>query len=199
MRPSGTRAGPGHIHRGGCTVNMSDHIVFRARGVAASTAPPPADDYRFEFWEPSYLRALPPGAPAARYAVWWIFDRGHLFSNDAYAVVLAWHRDVLAHRLALFPGWFRFPFMAPRDLQFGDLWTSPEHRGMGLATHAMRVGMRERSDGDSRVFWYLTHDTNLASIRTAERAGLERVGRATRTTRAGIRQLGSFELTPSPE
>jgi SAM-dependent methyltransferase len=86
------------------------------------------------------------------------------------------------------------------DLQFGDLWTHPAHRGLGIAPAALCLAIAARSDRD-RTFWYLTHETNVASIRTAERAGLRRMGRAVRTRKLGLSQLGQYELTSqtSPE
>jgi RimJ/RimL family protein N-acetyltransferase len=177
------------------TIPGGDHLVFRTVGLPEVAEAPQPEAYRFEVWEPSLLQPLPSGVPRATYGTWWLFHQARVFRNASYGVVLVWKGDALAHRLGIFPGWFRFPFMARDDLQFGDLWTSPEHRGRGLASHALRVAMRARSEGGDRVFWYLTHEGNTASVRTAERAGFRRVGRAMRTRRWGIRQLGAFELT----
>ena len=136
-----------------------------------------------ELWEPSSFDVVPPSQPR-RYAAWWLFDRARVFSNGGYAVGLVWHGSELVHRLGVFPRWYRWPFMIdPSDLQFGDLWTEPAHRGKGLAVAALRRAIEARSDRD-RMFWYLTHETNTASIRTAESVGLS--GKyAIRTRRSG--------------
>jgi GNAT superfamily N-acetyltransferase len=176
-----------------------DHLVFRGRGNPDREMPVAPDGYCFEVWRPSFLPAAPSGAPRRTYEVWWWFHRLHVFHNRDYRVVLAWHHDVIAHRLALFPGYFRFPFMARDDLQIGDVWTDPAHRGRGLAAYGLRFAMNDvRRDGD-RVFWYLTEATNTASIRTVERAGLSPFGKAARTRRLGARVLGQFVVRPDGE
>lgn len=168
-----------------------DHVVFRA-STSASTSAPPAG-YSFELWTPSAFRTIPDATPKRTYEVWWLFHRMHVFRNRDYAVVLARKGGRVAHRLALFPGYFRFPFMSTRDLQIGDVWTEPADRGRGLAAHGLTYAM-ERSALPGRAFWYLTHDTNVASTRTAERAGMQRIGVAARTKRFGVRLFGHFAV-----
>ena len=175
-----------------------DHLVFSCAGAPSRGVESLPAGYRCEVWEPSTLHALPHGAPRLRYAAWWVFDRTRIFRNDGYAVVLIWKGDTLAHRLGVFPGWYRFPFMGRDDLQFGDLWTASDQRRRGLAVQALRAAISTRGGSTRRTFWYLTHESNLASIRTAEGAGLRLVGRATRTRRWGLRQLGQFELAALP-
>jgi RimJ/RimL family protein N-acetyltransferase len=169
-----------------------DYLIHRAVE-GPSVALPRPSGYRFEFWEPSTRRIVPPGTPRATYSTWWLFHRAHLFKNRDYAVVLAWYGATLAHRLGMFPGWFRFPFMSEHDLQFGDLWTHPAHRGRGLARYALVLGMQRRSSS-SRSFWYLTHEGNTASVRTATSAGFELVGFAERTRPWGLSILGTFDM-----
>ena len=172
-----------------------DHVVFRATADASEKPPLLPKGYTFDLWTPSLLPSTPEGAPRRTYEVWWLFHRLHVFKNREYAVLLVWHGALVAHRLALFPGYFRFPFMARRDLQIGDVWTHPAHRGRGLAAAGLRYAMRSaRRDG--RAFWYLTDQTNVASIRTAQRAGLQRIGAAARTRRFGVRLLGQFVVRP---
>lgn len=169
----------------------NDYVVFASDGGRASEKAPPAG-YQLQLWEPALTAVVPPGAPRPSYTAWWLFDRAHAFRNAGYGVVLVWSGDVLAHRLGIFPGWYRFPFMGPDDLQLGDLWTDPAHRGRGLASAAIAFALRARVD--ARRFWYVTHQANTASIRTAERAGLHLVGTATRTRPFGVRLFGRFRL-----
>jgi RimJ/RimL family protein N-acetyltransferase len=174
-----------------------DHAVYRAVGLPAVVPIPKPEGYELEVWEPSLMRLVPPGVPRRIYAVWWAFDRARVFRNGDYAVVLARKGRELVHRLGIFPGYFRFPFMGRDDLQIGHVWTSPAHRGRGLAAWAVRFAMEQRAT-DRRTFWYLTHDSNLASLRIAERVGFVRFGTAARTRRLGLRILGRFEVTASP-
>jgi len=177
-------------------VNASgaDHLVFRAVELSHAAAPPLPEGYRLDVWRPSLRHIVPPGVPRFRYAAWWAFDRGRVFRNPGYAVVLVTRGGQLAHRLGVFPGWFRFPFMEPDDLQLGDLWTSPAHRGRGIASHAIGAVVRTMQSEPRRAFWYLVHEHNVSSIRAVERAGFQLHGRAVRTSRLGVRLLGGFEV-----
>jgi RimJ/RimL family protein N-acetyltransferase len=177
-----------------------DHIVYRCDRPVASSVHLPTG-YRIEFWRPSYLQRVPAGFPRNTYAIWWLFHQARIFHNPQYAVVRVLWGDELAHRLGVFPGWFRFPFMKANDLQLGDLWTAPAHRGRGLASAAVLFAMANSARADSRAFWYLTHEKNVASIRTAERAGFVSFGHASRTRPWGLRLAGQFRIVEraSPE
>ena len=97
----------------------------------------------------------------------------------------------MIHRSGIFPGYFRFPFMAADDLQIGDTWTQPEYRGQGLATFAIqKIAEAFRKPG--RTFWYVVEQENRASIRAVEKAGFEMLGEGNRTKRFGIRALGAY-------
>ena len=174
-----------------------DHVVFRAAGPSSESRAALPAGYAFELWTPSLLPTTPASVPERTYRVWWLFHRLHVFRNREYSVAIVWHGDEVAHRLALFPGYFRFPFMQRDDLQIGDVWTDPAHRGRGLAAAGLQFAMRHTKRSD-RAFWYLTEETNTASIRTAERAGLRRYGTATRTSRLGVRLFGQFIVHPDP-
>lgn len=176
----------------------NDHVVYRAAVVAGGVVPPDPSGYEFEVWSPTLSRIAPSSTPRTPYVAWWLFDRCHVFRNRDYSVVLGWHRGEVVHRTGVFPGYFRFPFMAHDDLQLGDVWTSPAHRGRGLAVHGLRVAMTTLTQRRDRLFWYLSLETNTASIRAAERVGLVFHAHATRTRRLGLRALGAFELSKPP-
>ena len=159
-----------------------------------SSGPPRPDGYAFSVWRPSPLDLVPPSAPRRTYEIWWLFHTFRGFSNRHYSVVLATREDEVVHRLALFPSYFRFPFMQPDDLQIGDVWTDERHRGRGLARHAVRFAMEQAPT--TPAFWYVTHDSNIASVCVARAAGLEPWGRAMRTRRWGVRLLGHFDARP---
>lgn len=78
--------------------------------------------------------------------------------------------------------WFRFPFMERFDVQIGDVWTSPSHRGRGFATEAcaslMSALVSQECNGD---FYWIADDANIASIELAKRLGYEHVGCCDRT------------------
>jgi RimJ/RimL family protein N-acetyltransferase len=150
-------------------------------------------DYESELWKPSWRRLKPHDVGGAAFLVWWFFHQTRVFANRGYALVLIRHRGQLVHRSGVYPRYFRFPFMAPGDLQIGDTWTSPEHRGHGLATFALREAAR-RAALEGRRVWYVAEADNLASCRVAERAGFRLAGTGERTSPFGVRALGQYRL-----
>jgi len=84
--------------------------------------------------------------------------------------------------------------MSAEDLQIGDTWTEPDHRGKGIASWAINEIVRLKQQ-PGRRFWYVVENNNLPSIRAIEKAGFVRVGSGMRTKRLGLKLLGSFEMT----
>ena len=176
------------------------YVIYCHQNAATEQFPPvtgPAG-YRCEWWRPGIFRIAPAGPRQFAAAAWWLMHYGHVFGSRDYCVFLAKSDDEVVHRSWVFPAFCRFPFMDSDDLQIGDTWTAVEHRGKGLATWAMRsIARREGSRG--RRLWYVTADTNVASMRAVERAGFKRVGTGSRTQRLGLRLLGVFELASTEE
>jgi RimJ/RimL family protein N-acetyltransferase len=83
--------------------------------------------------------------------------------------------------------------MDKSDLQIGDVWTSSEHRGRGLATYALRKVVEENIL-PGRKFWYVAEEGNLGSIKVAEKAGFTKCGVGFRTKRLGLSLLGSYKM-----
>ena len=83
--------------------------------------------------------------------------------------------------------------MTEDDLQIGDTWTAPEHRGKGLANFAVQEIIKQQKQW-KRGFWYVVEEDNLSSIRVIEKAGFRRLGEGTRKSRMGMRFLGSYSV-----
>lgn len=148
-------------------------------------------------WKPSMLEIIPKGVALFPFAVWWVMHYLHIFANRDYGLYLVYDRDNLIHRSVISPGYFRFPFMAKIDLQIGDTWTKSEYRGKGLAVIAVtQIIQLLRKPG--RRFWYLTEESNQASIRVIEKVGFEKVGEGSRTKRCGLSVLGAFVIDKTP-
>jgi len=83
--------------------------------------------------------------------------------------------------------------MNKNDLQIGDTWTHPEHRGQGLATFALRrvVQVRQMT---GRKFWYIVEQDNKPSIRVVEKAGFNLIGKGIKRKRFGLGLLGSYMI-----
>ncbi|WP_162276025.1 GNAT family N-acetyltransferase [Roseimaritima ulvae] len=116
------------------------------------------------------------------------------FRNRQYAVMLAYDGSRPIHRTCVFPGYFRFPFMEPRDLQIGDVWTDPDYRGQGIAGMGLARALTQLASTGPRRVWYLTESTNTASIRLAERIGFTSVGQGSRTKKFHCRALGAYVI-----
>jgi len=150
--------------------------------------------YFFRLWHPTCTQVVPSSVPRIPFAIWWLFHYAHVFVNRDYCLGLVYRDDILVHRSGVFPGYFRFPFMRKYDLQIGDTWTSPDHRGQGLATFAVQEIVNYcRKPG--RRFWYLVDSENLPSIRVIEKAGFRKVGEGLRVPRFGISFLGHYIMT----
>jgi RimJ/RimL family protein N-acetyltransferase len=118
------------------------------------------------------------------------------FANRDYSVALVRESGMTIHRSFVFPGYPRFPFMAPRDLQIGDTWTHPLHRGRGLAGEAIVAALQEHGQAQRR-FWYVVSAENLPSIKVVEKIGFSMVGTAVRTKKYGVRFFGQFVFSPT--
>ncbi len=144
-----------------------------------------------ELWRPSSFRMRPKGFAMVPFAVWWWFHQFRLFRNRDYSILVFRQGDKVVHRTCVFPGYFRFPFMAKNDLQIGDTWTDPAARGQGLATKAIGEVLRRTS---APRYWYLVDQENAPSIRVIEKSGFQNLGTGVRTKRWGLRVLGAYRL-----
>lgn len=152
------------------------------------------DPYTAEFWSPHGVAILPDGLNWIPFAVWSVvFHHGRVFRNRDYQLLLIRKGGKLVHRSCIFPGYFRFPFMADGDLQVGDTWTDPAERGRGLAVWALTMAIR-RLATDGKTVWYICDQDNSASVRVARKVGMKLVGRGVRGRQFGVKLLGKFEI-----
>jgi RimJ/RimL family protein N-acetyltransferase len=131
-------------------------------------------------------------SPANR--AWWIMDRAGQFPRRDLTVYAVHRGERLLHRLLVTPRWHRFPFMDPRDLQMGMLWTDPEMRGKGLAAQAIAAVQADFA-GKCPALWYVVDEDNASSIRLIERLGYRIAGTGERTRPFGWGPLGQFRIT----
>jgi GNAT superfamily N-acetyltransferase len=127
----------------------------------------------------------------ARFAFRYLLDYAGLFSNREAGTLCIHYGNRLVHYSGFTPRYWRFPFLADQDLQIGDTWTDPAHRGKGLAGYALEEIM-EIKQAPGRGFWYVVEDKNAPSIRVVERAGFELLGIGTWRKPWGIKLLGSY-------
>ena len=153
---------------------------------------PPSSEYRIEWWRPRVAHPTPPSRGAA-FPAFALMHYLHIFHARGYQLLLIWAGEKLAHRTCVFPPDFRFPFMAPPDLQLGYTFTEPAHRGRGLATFAIAEAVRTLAQ-PGRRFWYLVETANQASVKAVERAGFKLAGEGRKHARLGLDLLGSYRL-----
>jgi len=174
-----------------------DPVLFYCHACPADRpALPSTGRWRADIWRPHGAQLAPPCGlgRAARFA-WVAFHHLRIFRNGDHAMVLIRHPDgPCVHRTLLFPPYFRFPFMAPDDLQCGDIWTQADQRGQGLAALGLSLAMR-LAWAPGRRLWYLTEETNEPSCRLALKSGFVLAGRGRRTAPFGLRPAGQFVMT----
>lgn len=152
-------------------------------------------DYQFRFWQPGTLLETPPAVEGVTYKIYSAFHRFHVFSNPDYgACILEKAGSPAGHVASVFPRFFRFPFMGADDLQIGATFTVPEARGRRLAPRAILEAVALLGK-PGRRFWYLTEQSNTASCRAAEQAGLLLAGYGTREPRLGLSVLSAYRMT----
>jgi RimJ/RimL family protein N-acetyltransferase len=149
--------------------------------------------YTAMLWRPSRTRIAPRGVFKFSFIVWWIFHYLRIFKNRYYGIFLFYDGDKVIHYSCLFPGYFRFPFMFPRDLQIGDVFTDESYRDRALATRALQEIVHLHRDVADR-FWFITDEANAPSIRVAEKAGFQRTGEGSRTRRLKMKFLGAYVI-----
>jgi len=168
-------------------------MLFYARAPAAAPfdAQPPVD-IGIRHWRPA-IDGPPRRAPMrGRNMCWWGMDRLGLFETHQFTEISLWRWGRMLHRLVLTPRWRRFPFMAPGDLQIGDLWTAPAAQRRGLARAA--IAEAHRLAGNAGRLWYVVDADNAASIALIESCGYRCVGTGRRTRPLGLALAGRFLL-----
>ena len=151
-------------------------------------------------WTPSLSRVLPPGAPKVSAGCYWLFHHSGVFYNRDLTYALLHSEDRTVHYSTAYPGYFRFPFMQPQDLQIGNLWTDPQRRGEGLATLGVR-SLVEAVSRPGRAIWYVVHHENRASIGVVEKCGFQYYGRGVKQANPRTGMLPCYHITdrgPAP-
>jgi len=175
----------------------SPHYFYRLDSGVTLPERPLDSAYRANLWRPGDGGLMPPGVHGRVFAAWWAMHTLHLFSNRDYSLSVVYRGTDLVHRSGVYPGFARFPFMEPGDLQIGNTWTAPEARGRGIARAAIaRIVTQHARPG--RRFWYLCETDNAPSIAVIERMGFQRVGEGAKRPRLGLLALGAYVITTEP-
>jgi RimJ/RimL family protein N-acetyltransferase len=154
-------------------------------------------EYEWTIWRPSVTRIAPSGSGRfrKRFAFRWLMHQLRLLSNREYQVLLIRHRQSgeLAHYSGTTGRYWRWPFMGAADMQIGDIWTNPAHRGRGLGKFALAVLLKQLARPGRRI-WYVVGADNVASIAIARAAGMRLSGTGERTHPRLLRFLHAYQL-----
>jgi hypothetical protein len=157
-----------------------------------------APEYEISCWTPSLTRFWPPGAESLigrrTLLLWWVYD---LLSSrhKGYRIYLIYRSGRLVHYSVVSGRNPRFPFMGPRDLQYGPAWTAEGDRRRGLQRAALDATFAGFCDGVCTV-WWLCRASNVASNIGAQSAGFELRGCGWRRPRFGLWIAGAFRISP---
>jgi GNAT superfamily N-acetyltransferase len=128
-------------------------------------------NYRLVLWRPTLTDWIPPGK-GKKYIIYTLFHLLGVFKNKDYASMLVFHGNTLISSLLIVPAYYKWPFMKKNDLQFTYVITHKSYRGQGLAEQAISYAV-QRLKAANRVFWYVTDETNIPSIRLCEKIGFK--------------------------
>lgn len=153
--------------------------------------------YRWTMWHPSlwdpWPREVKEFGKRAKFLFRAMLHSLGLFAGDDCGAILILEGHRLAHYSQFSPRYWRFPGMQGDDLQIGDTWTDPAHRGRGLASFALeKVVAAHYRPG--RNFWYVVGSANAPSIRVVEKAGFTLIGAGSWVRPFGITLFGSFVM-----
>lgn len=171
--------------------NNTNVFLFYLSEGTETNSPTLPDGYIPHWYTPTWKSLRPRGGGYYPFLVWTLFHFLRVFHNHHYRVLEIYHKHNSIHRSCVFPPFFRFPFMRKDDLQVGDTWTHPTHRGNGLASFSLSYIVNELSSKSDRI-WYLVEQDNIPSIRVAEKAGFLRVAKGTKLPRWGSMLLGQY-------
>jgi GNAT superfamily N-acetyltransferase len=154
-------------------------------------------DKKIEFvvWKPGIFRFVPKGLPM-KYFYYWLAHYFYFFKNKSYQSILTYCDGKLACSYLIVPGYFRWPFMGKEDLQLTYVKTYPDFRGKGIATKAINFGVDflMKRGKKNMIIWYVTDDSNPASIKLAQKCGFIYHAKGIRTYLFGIRQLKVLQI-----
>lgn len=152
------------------------------------------EGYSLEVWRAKTDGLNLKGLRYRHFAIWWLVDRLGLFSNPFVGAVMIKQGQRIVHHSLVTPKWHRFPDMGSADLQIGNVWTSEDQRGLGLAKIAINEIHCQWASGFTKI-WYLVGDDNFISIKLIESCGYQLTAIGVRTKPYKIQALGQFRVT----
>ena len=127
-----------------------------------------SENLEIKKWTPSLFSLIPPNSGIS-YVIFWIAHYLRIFKNRFYCAYQIMEDNQVISSLVCVPSTFIWHFMKGNDLQIKKVYTHPNFRGKGLALNLIDTVIKE-CYMKNRVFWYMTHDQNHASLRVIKKA-----------------------------
>jgi RimJ/RimL family protein N-acetyltransferase len=148
--------------------------------------------YSMSTWKPSLLQFIPPGLPG-KYVFWWLMHYFSIFKNKNYSAVIAKDNSKIVGIIVLSPAYFRWKFMNNNDLQITNVFVNSDYRGKGIAYQMINHAIKNFSL-TGRVFWYITTQDNIPSMKLSKKAGFQLAGKGLKINKTGIKGLSEIKL-----
>lgn len=142
------------------------------------------ENFRLFIWRPRGLQIWPKGflksmkemrtTPLINLVYWWIMYRVFSRDND-YSILILKDNNEVIHYTMILPANYRFPFAPKKDLILGPVWTSPNYRQKGILYYSLSTIINEYKN-NSRQFWWISNEENIASRISIEKAGFSFCG-----------------------
>lgn len=165
---------------------VDDVLTFYAGAAAHPERPVCPEGFSIGVFQPRFpqLRLVddPDPPPLTNYLYW------YFASVARYRIVGIRHGEKLVHVSHVLTRNPRLAFMYRDDLHVGPSRTDPDYRRLGLFATAIRFAVAAHWP---RTVWAWSEETNIASRRAMESAGLHLVGR-------GHKRTGRYRLTEAP-
>lgn len=178
------------------------YLFYRSAGFAPTILLGLPPGYEMVVWRPSACQPWPANASTrikSRFLFRTLLHLLGFFADGECGALCVHYVDRLIHYSAFTSRYWRFPFLADGDLQIGDTWTDPAHRGRGIALFAvLQILATKRRPG--RECWYVVGSSNAPSIRVAERAGFRLIATGILSRSIGLKLFGSYvpQRGPTP-
>ena len=181
--------------------NPGRHLFFCRESDLAPVQSRLSHGYAWNVWRPELTDLHPPRAPRElrrRFMLRAAMHQARLLRGHGYGEIVIYSDNELVHHTGFAPRYWRFPFLGKDDIQIASAWTSPAHQEKGFAEFAIeKIIASARRPG--RRFWYCVEDSNLASIRVAEKLGFSLIGIGTWVVPMGMELLSYYEILDSAQ
>lgn len=148
---------------------MIEYLIFKIQNEDFKKESELDSKIEYKIWNPGICSFVPPYFPK-KYIIYWLFHFLKVFRNGRYQAVFGYIDGKIVSSFLVVPKYYRWPFMSDGDLQFTFVKTYPSHRRLGIGYRSIQFGLSEFLSDKTSV-WYVTDDSNQASVALAQKCG----------------------------